>query len=170
MNDLPDDLVFIGKIAGVHGVQGWVRIYSHTRPTQNILTYTPWYLHTTGEHQAVNLADSRVSSKRLLARIGGYDDRTRAMLLVGSLIYVSRSQFEATEPDEYYWSDLQGLEVVTTSGAVLGTVTSLMETGANDVLVVNNGESECLIPFVREKIIIKVDLQLKTITVDWDYS
>ncbi|MBT8101100.1 MAG: ribosome maturation factor RimM, partial [Gammaproteobacteria bacterium] len=70
---------------------------------------------------------------------------------------------------QYYWSDLEGLEVVHRDGRVLGTVQYLIETGANDVLVVQ-GEEERLIPFVQEQVILEVDLANGLISVDWEFD
>lgn len=82
-------------------------------------------------------------------------------------IGVSRDQLPATAPGEYYWSELQGLEVITVEGESLGTVDHLLETGANDVLVVK-GERERLIPFVMDQVVTEVDLEHGLIRVDWD--
>ena len=89
------------------------------------------------------------------------------MHLMGSEIGISRDQLPDTAPGEYYWGDLQGLEVLTGDGESLGTVDHLIETGANDVLVVK-GDRERLIPFVLQQVVTRVDLDAGTIQVDWD--
>jgi len=86
---------------------------------------------------------------------------------MGSEIGIRRDQLPDTAPGVYYWGDLQGLEVVTGDGESLGTVDHLIETGANDVLVVK-GDRERLIPFVLQQVVTRVDLDTGTIQVDWD--
>jgi len=115
-----------------------------------------------------HIGDDDVDQKRQRAndqRTGGC--REQAATLVGSQIFVSRDQLPATAEDEYYWSDLEGLEVKTTSGELLGRVEKLMETGANDVLVIR-GNREHLVPFVPGQYVKHVDLEGGMIEVDWD--
>lgn len=91
-----------------------------------------------------------------------------ALKLAGTEIAVSRSQLPSLEAGEYYWSDLEGLTVVTINGVVLGQVDHLLETGANDVLVVKHATGEHWLPWVMDKVIQRVDLTTGLIEVDWD--
>lgn len=86
---------------------------------------------------------------------------------MGCEIGIRPEQMPATGPGEYYWRDLEGLEVVNLQGERLGRVDHLLETGANDVLVVV-GERERLIPFVSAQVVTEVDLETGLIRVDWD--
>ncbi len=110
----------------------------------------------------------REQGKGLIATLPGIGDRDQAATLVGAEIWIWRSALPRSKRGEYYWCDLEGLEVVTVSGAVLGQVTHLLATGANDVLVVRGVEREHLVPFVLEQYVHKVDLVAGRITVDWD--
>ena len=84
-------------------------------------------------------------------------------------IAINREQLPRPEAGEYYWQDLTGLQVRTVNDVDLGKVTGLMETGANDVLVVKAEDGrERLIPFIREQVVTQVDLEAGTMTVDWD--
>jgi len=130
-----------------------------------ILEYQPWLLGE--DKRPVKIVDGRKQGKGLAALLPGYDDREQAATLVGSQIFVERDQLPATEDDEYYWSDLEGLDVHTTKGEVLGRVERLMETGANDVLVIR-GEREHLVPFIQGQYVSRVDLEAGLIEVDWD--
>jgi len=124
----------LGYISAVHGVKGFVKVHSWTRPMEAILDYRPWLL---GEQKSpVKIIDGRKQGKGLVALLPGFEDREQAITLVGQQIFVGRDQLPATAEGEYYWSDLEGLEVHTTNGDLLGRVDRLMETGANDVLVV----------------------------------
>jgi len=160
-------MVPLGRIAGVFGVRGWVKVHSDTEPRDNILSYSPWYLQQGGDWEPRKLLDGRRQGKGLVARLQGCADRDQAAALMGCLIAVPRDWLPALDPDEYYWSDLEGLRVVTATGAELGRVSQLFATGANDVLVVR-GERERLLPFVWNRVILEVDLEGGLIRVDWD--
>jgi 16S rRNA processing protein RimM len=148
-------------------VRGWVRVYSYTRPRDNILRYNPWYIQRGGSWEEWPLAEGGQHGKGVIARLESCDDRDQARALMGCEIGIRRAQLPAAAPGEYYWSDLQGMKVVTLEGESLGTVDHLFETGANDVLVVK-GERERLIPFVLNQVVVAVDLEAGEIRVDWD--
>ena len=148
-------------------MSGWVRIYSYTDPRENILRYQPWYLKKGGEWEKTQLVDGRQHGKGVVARLEACDNRDLAYQLMGREIGIRRDQLPATGPGDYYWTELQGMRVVTSEGNELGTVDHLMETGANDVLVVT-GERERLIPFVLDQVIVSVDRERREIQVDWD--
>ena len=160
-----DKQVALGYISAVHGIKGWVKVHSWTRPMEAILNYQPWLL---GKEKApVKIVDGRKQGKGLVALLPGCDDREAAATLVGQEIVVGRDQLPPTAKGEYYWVDLEGLEVLTTKGERLGRVERLMETGANDVLVIR-GEREHLVPFVHGQYVKRVDLEGGLIEVDWD--
>jgi 16S rRNA processing protein RimM len=143
-------------------------VFSYTHPRENILRYQPWYLKDRhGEWRKQQLADGSRHGKGVIARLSDCQDRDQARALMGCEIGERRDQLFETAPGEYYWCDLQGLKVVTPQGELLGTVDHLIETGANDVLVVH-GERERLIPFVLDQVILNVDLEKGEIQVDWD--
>lgn len=163
--------VAMGEVIGVHGVRGAVTIRSHTRPPDNLLAYSGWTLSSAdGTSRQVTAVQGGWVGKRLVVQLEvdgrAMDDRDEAAGLIGATIQVPRSAM----PDDdtgYYWADLVGLAVQTTDDVPLGTVHSLMETGAHDVLVVR-GERERLIPFVQPEIVKAVDLDNGLMTVDWD--
>jgi len=174
--DAPDDLVVVGRITTVHGVQGWVKVHSFTEPEGNIFDYKPWWLaRVGGGAELVEVDQFRATPKGFLAHIVGLDDRDRARLFCQRDIQVSVSSFPAAAPDEFYWHQLMGLRVITSvagQDVVLGAVTDFLETGANDVMVVKGDEQsldriERLIPYV-DLYIEEVDLAAGIIRVDWD--
>ena len=130
-----------------------------------ILQYQPWLLGE--DRKPVKIVDGRKQGKGMAALLPGFEDREQAVSLVGQQIFVRRDQLPATDEDEYYWSDLEGLEVKTTHGELLGRVERLMETGANDVLVIR-GNREHLVPFIQGQYVTRVDLEDGLIEVDWD--
>lgn len=164
---MDEKLVVVGRVAGLYGVRGWVKVISYTEPRRNILDYGPWFLERDGVVEQVEPADGREQGKGLIAQVTGFEDRDAAAGLIGADILVNRELFAQTGTNEYYWSDLVGLRAVTIDGVFLGVVDSLLETGANDVLIVI-GDRRRLIPFAVEDIVRGVDLEAKTITVDWD--
>jgi len=162
----------LGRINGLHGVQGWIKVFSDTAPRENILTYSPWLIRQPGKQwQAITISGGRRQGKGVVAHLQGCDDREAARLFMGAEVAVYRYQLAELEQDEYYWTDLQGLAVETMDGQKLGIVDHLFETGANDVLVVTDkqeGERERLIPFLQGQTIINIDLQAGIMQVDWD--
>ena len=161
-----DTSVTVGRITGLFGVRGWVKVYSYTRPPEAILEYSPWLVQRHGAWQELILATGRRHGHGIVARLDGYDDRERAAGLVGADIYVRLAQLPRLAPGQYYWTQLEGLRVCNVAGEQLGTVSHLFETGANDVMVVK-GERERLIPYTAQ-VVRRVDLEAKLIEVDWD--
>ena len=160
-------MVVMGRISGLFGVQGWVKIFSHASPRERILDYSPWYIKINGAWEEHRLQAGKRQGKGVVAHLQGVDDRDLAAELVGADIAVKREQLPDLPADEFYWSDLQGMRVETSSGVDLGRVSYLFETGANDVMVVK-GERERLIPFTQGEAVRRVDVQAGLIVVDWD--
>jgi len=160
------DFVVVGKVTSSYGIRGWVKVYSFTEPVTNILDYNPWYLKQDHQWREFTLCEGRAHGKGVVAHLQTIDDRNQADLLRGFEIAVRRSQIPAAETGEYYWIDLIGCRVLTVEGEDLGVVEELMETGANDVLVVR-GERERLIPYVVDEVVKDIDLEQKLIRVDW---
>lgn len=155
----------LGYVAAAQGINGWVRIHSLTEPREAIFEYQPWLL---GESlQEVRLRQGQKHGKGLIALLDSADDRDQAEALVHRQIAVYRDQFPALAADEYYWTDLLGLSVRLEDGRELGTIANMLATGANDVMVVR-GERERLIPFVPGHFVKRVDLEARTVIVDWD--
>ena len=163
-----NDLLNVGEVSGVFGVKGWIKVFSFTQPRENILTYPSWILKKGKTSKAFKLADGRRQGKLVVAALEGINDRDQAAELTGWKILITKDQLPEPEAGEYYWVDLIGLKVINLDGQVLGTVDHLLETGANDVLVVKDNDKERLIPFVQPQTIVKVDLDDGSILVDWD--
>ncbi len=160
-----DDLLEVGHITGVHGIKGWIKLYSNTIPREQILTLKPWLLEVNGELIEFSVK-GKVQGKLVLAHLKGCDDRNTALEYINCKIYIKSDQLPSLDDGDFYWSDLEGLKVNTLSGEELGVVDHLLETGANDVLVVE-GEKQHLIPFVKDQIVRKIDLDEGIIQVDW---
>ncbi|HET7269316.1 MAG TPA: ribosome maturation factor RimM [Oleiagrimonas sp.] len=164
-----DRRVPVGRIVGVFGVSGEVKLESWTEPRERIFEYQPWQLDTApGKSSEVDGVHGRKQGKGLVARLPDVDDRDAAAALVGSDISVVREQLPEPARGEFYWADLEGLQVVTMDGVALGQVSHVVATGANDVLVVRDGSRERMLPFVMEKYIKDVDMETGRIVIDWD--
>lgn len=165
-----EEFIPVGKVSGAFGVQGWMKIFSFTDPRNNILKYSPLYMSRKGEWIEVKVSGGRVQGKGVVMGLVGITDRDQVLALIGSELAIKKSQLKPAKKDEFYWSDLIGLTVVNLKGDSLGQVDSLLETGANDVLVVKDKENnkEQLVPFVMDEVVELVDMDNKIIRVDWE--
>jgi 16S rRNA processing protein RimM len=160
-------MVVMGKIVAAQGILGWVKVLTYTEYLDSLLDYDTWYL---GNEQqawcAFEVLEANVHGKVLVAKLDGVTDRAGAENCKGLLIAIPRDSLPEREEGEFYWSDLVGLSVENLAGEVFGKVDSLLETGANDVLVVKGEHGERLIPFIAS-VIQQVDMEKKVICVDW---
>jgi 16S rRNA processing protein RimM len=166
--------ITLGKVGAVYGIKGWLKIHSFTDDPEAILDYLPWSLKLGNKIQTVEVTDWRKHNKSLVVKVAKYDDRDQAQTLVGSEVLVKSSVLPDLPDGEFYWRDLIGMAVVTDKGYDLGTVSDIMETGANDVLVVKANrndafsQKERLIPYLFEQVVVSVSMENKQICVDWD--
>ncbi|WP_078084836.1 ribosome maturation factor RimM [Microbulbifer mangrovi] len=173
-----EELVTVGRITSVYGVRGWVKVHSFTEPMDNILQFSRLWLQGAGtqgegQWQSLDIDEGKRHGKGLIVHIKGVDDRDLAAQFCQRDIAVAGSEMPHLEDGEYYWHQLQGLQVVSQFEGReyrFGEVVRLMETGANDVMVVRGGDDgrERLIPYLPGEFITGVDLDAGQITVDWD--
>jgi 16S rRNA processing protein RimM len=166
MGKLTSGYVVLGRISGIFGTRGWLKVYSYTRPRDGIFSYPVWNLSGLDGWHPFKLAEGKPQGNGLIAALAGIEDRNAAVNWVDSEIAVPRSELPARSDGEYYWADLIGAAVVTKDGISLGQVVHLVDTGAHDVLVVS-GDRERLIPFVSGHYILDVDLVHARVVVDW---
>lgn len=162
------DYLNAGEISGVFGVKGLVKVFSFTEPRENIVRYSPWLLQKNDQSWEVKVVSGQRHGNVVVAELENISDRDAALALMGAKILIRKQQLPKPKPGEYYWADLVGLRVETESGLKLGIVDHLLETGANDVLVVRYGERERLIPFLQRQTVLKIDLAAGVMIVDWD--
>ncbi|WP_438766101.1 ribosome maturation factor RimM [Kushneria sp. TE3] len=168
MTQSPEQYVVMGKLTSPYGVKGWLRVYSWTSPMEGILAYDTWLVEQDGRRTPMTLLNGQRHGKGLVVRLDGVDSREAAERMAGATIWFKADELPALADDEYYWYQLEGLNVCTVNGVALGRVQYLFETGANDVLVVRGEDRERLIPFLPDDVIQRVDLEGGTMTVDWD--
>lgn len=159
--------VTVGRINGLYGVHGAVRLFSYMDEPADILGFDCLWLPGDGRREPRRVLEAFRKGPRLIARLEGIGSREAARELLDAPLQVPREALEGSEEDEFLWADLLGLAVETVDGTPLGRVDHLIETGANDVLVVAGSDRERLIPFTAEHVP-TVDLQRGLIRVDWD--
>lgn len=163
----------LGSITGGHGIKGGIKVFSYTDPVEAIFDYSPWILRKGQTEKRVVIENGQVQGKRLIVRIEGVDSRDLADELAGFEIHVDRQVLPDLEEGTYYWFQLVGFKVSNQQGDLLGVVADFLETGANDVIVVQSTEEsvdskERLIPYVEGDIVLKVDHDNGEIVVDWN--
>ena len=163
-----DKKIYLGKITGVHGIKGWLKIQSFSSPLENILNYPSWIINNQGEEDFYSIEQGRKQNNKIVVKLENIDDRNTAKSLINSKIQILRSDLPKLSNENYYWSDLVGLSVLNSEEKVIGKIESLIETGANDVMVINTAKDErVLVPFVMHEIIKEVNLELNYVRIDW---
>lgn len=141
-----------------------------------MVTYSPWFLRQNGVEVIQNVIAGQAHGDGVVACLSGITDRDAAAALIGAEIEVDRAILGpelgadpdvGAAPGEFFWVDLQGMEVRSQEGVSLGFVEQLFETGANDVMVVV-GADRHLIPFLYGSVVERVDGERRVITVNWD--
>ncbi len=164
----PRKSILLGRFTGAFGVRGQVKLESWTEPRESIFRYQPWILREpSGAERELRGVRGKASGKHLIADVPEVADRDAAEAMRGIEILIPREALPPPRPGEFYWVDLEGMQVVNAEGVEFGTVSHLFSTGANDVLVVR-GDRERLIPFVEPEFVQEVDFDAGRIRVDWD--
>lgn len=162
-------MVVLGRLADPYGIRGWIRLYPFADDPLDWAKMPTLWLGREGEAEwrEIGLKNLKAHASGLVCLFDGIADRSAAEALKGLLVGAPRDALPETATDEYYWADLIGLEVVNAAGESLGRVDSLIETGANDVLRVVDGEgNERLLPFV-DAVVREVDKNTGRIRVEW---
>jgi 16S rRNA processing protein RimM len=153
-------LLSIGKVVRAVGLKGLVGVGGSDG---GLARLSQVVLERAGQQRRLKVLEARPQGKVWAVQLEGISDRTTAEGLVGSTVLAERDELGDAGEGSHYWSDLEGLPVVTVAGVRVGTVTGLYETGGVDVLVVTGERGETLIPLAPY---VEVDLQAKQIVVD----
>lgn len=159
--------VALGKIGKPYGLKGWLTVISYTQPASNILSYQPWYLFEKDHWIPLKTKAIREFNQKIMVQVENIITPEEARLYTGKTIGILESQLPHLNENEYYWRDLEGLTVIDQHQQRLGTVHYLMETGSNDVLIIQ-GDKEFAIPYLIGDVIQQVDLQNRIIYVQWE--
>jgi 16S rRNA processing protein RimM len=189
----PDDAVEVGRIVDAWGIKGAFKVQPFSADPQALFSSRRWFLQPAAPvpgkgalvrpdapkaaplPRLLKITSAKEHGDVVVASAQDIPDRNAAEALKGARVFVSRQSFPSADPDEFYWVDLIGLSVLNREGALLGTVSDLLETGAHCVLRVRRpeaapdappDEAERLIPFVSAYVD-EVDLAGKRIVVDW---
>ncbi|MCY3770029.1 MAG: ribosome maturation factor RimM [Gammaproteobacteria bacterium] len=170
-------IVVLGKVTGHYGIKGWLKVKSYTRPRDRIFHYDHLVAGKLAENEPgtrVSVEDYRSHPHGMVVKFAGYNSREDSQRFLGNGLGIHRLQLDDLPEGEFYWHELIGLTVENLEGETLGRVQSLLETGANDVLVVlplegKNTSREWLVPWIRSAIV-NVDLDRGRLTVDWDHG
>lgn len=162
----------MGRIVAPYGIYGWLKVQPETEALDGLLDYPAWWL---GREEGVKKApwrrfiveSAKVHVDTLLVKLQGIGDRDAALAFKGQHIAIPREELPQLEEGEFYHADLIGLEVINQQQVDFGKVIDVIQTGANDVLVVKQGDRERLIPFI-DRAVLEVDLANMRINVDWD--
>lgn len=165
--------VELGRFGKVYGIKGWIRLNSFTHPPDTICQYAALTAEIEGKPVVLELDEFRTQGKGLVVHVKGYDDPETARILTGKVISVESSELPALAEGEYYWHQLLGLQVLNQHGVNFGEVVELLETGANDVLVVQPGtesidKRQRLIPYLKGSVVQQVNLVEGWIRVEWE--
>ena len=171
---MSSEKIVVGKFGATYGIRGWLKVFSYTDNTESIFDYSPWFVEQGGKWVEYKVESWKRHNKGLVVKLDGLDVREDAQLMTNFEILIDPAVLPELPEDEFYWRDLIGMQVVTDKGYDLGTVSDLLETGSNDVLVVKAnlkdafGQKERLIPFLEEQVIKHIDREAQRIEVDWD--
>lgn len=168
-------MLHAATIVGAYGIKGWVKLRSYTDPIDNVLTYSRWCVNGPSGLTEVSLLEGRRQGKGLIAQIEGVNDRTAAEALRDTKLWVPARELPILDEGDFYWHELVGLRVWSAFDGetkLLGAVSHLLETGANDVMVVapcegSLDERERLVPYTPDKVVAGVDKEAGRIDVVW---
>lgn len=170
---MSDSRVCLGRIGAPYGIKGWVKLISFTEPRENLLDYRRFQVMLHGRDQLLELDAAKPHGKGLVGHFVAYDTPEAVRELTNLELYVDAAELPDLDECDFYWHQLVGLQVYTGHGELLGRVSKMLETGANDVMVVDPeagsvDSHQRLIPWLPERVVTKVDLTAGTIQVDWD--
>jgi len=149
----PEELIPVGKIIDTHGIKGQLKVHSYSGNADSLGSARSVTLKSPGGVLTeFALKGFKPNVGKFIISLAGHDDINQVLPLLGYEICLKRGQLPDLDEDEYYWSDLIGLSVVTEDGTLLGKIADIFETGSNDVYVVRGGEREHLIPAIADVI------------------
>ena len=160
----------VGKIVGAHGVKGNIKVYSYA---ESLSVFNPGSLilliNPQGFEKSYKIKWVKPHGQLILLSLKGVENRNSVEILMGSVFFIEKANLPELEDGSYYWVDIIGISVFTTDDEYVGRIESIIPTGSNDVFVVKNPNkthhNEVLIPAI-ESVILKVDIERKTMRVD----
>lgn len=147
-----DDLVLLGKVTKPHGIRGEVKVYPYSGEPENFIQYSRVLLSSSNNADPVEyrIKRARVQKNLVLLQLEGCDNRNDAEALVQSQLYVHEDELPEPDKDEFYLRDLEGKQVVTEQGQLIGRVSAILSNAGQDLVQVTDGKNEYVIPLVPE--------------------
>ena len=160
-----EDLLKVGVITTTHGVRGEIKVFPTTDDAERFLELEYVLLDTGRELRRLDIKNVRFFKNLVILKFDGIDNINDIEKYKGKDLWIPREEAQELGEDEYYIADLQGLNVVLEDGTEFGTLRDVMETGANDVYIIDSNEhGEVLLPAIKE-CILDVDLEKNIMTV-----
>ena len=158
--------LLIAKIVGTHGIKGTLKIYSYSESLSVFKPDSLIFVKNTKGYKETHIINWAKPYKRIiLLSLKGITNISQAEPLIGSELFINKSDLPELEDGTYYWFDIIGLSVFTTDDKYIGRIESIIPTGSNDVFVVKDGDKEVLIPGI-ESVVLSIDLNKKIMRVD----
>ena len=143
--------IIIGKIVATHGIKGWVVIQSYSYPKHNIINYDT-FLNIENRKEFIKIINLKIMPKKTIIQMKNYDDINSSESLIGQNIFIEASDIPALKKGEFYWKDIEGLEVYTSKNSYIGSVDFIFNNGANDILAVKHNKEIIYIPYINDHI------------------
>lgn len=160
-----EDLLKVGVITTTHGVRGEVKVYPTTDEPERFLELDYVLLDNGRELRKLEIKNVKFFKNLVILKFKGVDNINDIEKYKGRDLWIPREEGQELEEDEYYIADLLGMSVVLEDGQEFGTLKDVMETGANDVYIIDSAEhGEVLLPAIKE-CILDVDLEKNVMTI-----
>lgn len=149
------DFILLGKVLKAHGMRGEFKMIPFSGQPENISAYKELVLVDKKGKMSPSLSiiGTRNKGKMAIVHLESITDRTRAEYLEGMGVLLSRNELPVLKEDEFYWHEVIGKKVHNLEGVFVGIVTNIFSNGKQDVLVIQDGENEILVPITRENIV-----------------
>ncbi|MBT4183142.1 MAG: ribosome maturation factor RimM [Nitrosomonadales bacterium] len=166
---MKEDYLVMGQLVGSFGIKGWLKVKVFTEKVETLEDYKEWFISSDEKNWSkIRVENVKINQNRMMVKFEEIDDRTSADGYRKYWVGILKESLPKLDGNEFYWNDLIGCEVQNINGFLFGTVSGFIETGANDVLVVE-GEKQRLIPYTKMTVK-KIELKRQQIIVDWNES
>ncbi|MCV2518433.1 MAG: ribosome maturation factor RimM [Candidatus Lightella neohaematopini] len=168
--------IIVGQVGSTYGVLGWLKMYSFTKRKTDIFSYQPFFIKDINNNnwKKLRISSWKLNKNYIILKINDINSKERAKLLTNFYIFIDKKQLPILSNNEYYWVDIIGLKVINIENYFLGVVSNIIETKANDILVVKKNIDdyfniyERFIPYLYNRIVKKIDIKNKIVIVIWN--
>ena len=143
--------MIIGKVVSTHGIHGWLSILCFAYPPENLKSYDTLIIYN-NEKTKINITNIKIMPKKVIIKIKGYDSINLSENILGKDILIDKSEMAALTEGEYYWADLEGLQVFTSKEEYLGIIDFIFNNGSNDVLAIKHNDKYSYLALIKDNI------------------